>query len=542
MKSKTIASLLLAVVLCFGLTACSGEEEANSEGAAEENVVTLTESWDFSDGFYPVVTESSSSDGFGAQYWNRNFYNTLVCYDENGEIEGELAEEWGVSDDGLTYTFTLRDGVSFSDGTPLNADAVKTSLENVITNLGEQNGRYGKLTTIIASMDAPDDHTFVMTLAQPYYAALNDLTMSYLAVVNSTAFNGDPYELCADQTMGTGPYMYAGDSDGTTYTFARNPHYWGDAPEVDSFKVRVIEDNDAKVLALRSGEIDAIIGSTRLSYDAYGELSEDNAYTTAVDDRGNYTRYLGFNVSEAPFDDANVRKAIAYALDKDTLCSAVFRGIEKPADTLLEADKPYCDVEQTSYAFDLDEANESMDEAGWIDGDGDGVREKDGQRLEFTMKYMTEIGALDDAALTIASQLAEIGFDVTLSGSDMSTWYSAMLAGDYEITLYQTYGGVYDPSTLMTNMNSDLNADPVAQQVSSFLVGGNAPILELDSTPDTERVQEIYTEILQTNADQAVLVPVSYTRAFAAWNSDRISGYGFYPDSQYICVADIDME
>lgn len=546
MKAKRILSAAAAVILCLSLAACGNEEQASTESndatQAEETVVTLTESWDFSVGFYPVFN-ATISNNYGVMYWGRNFYNTLVCYDDNGEIQGELAENWDISDDGLTYTFTLRDGVKFSDGTELTAAAVKTSFESTIENLGVYNGSYGKITTIIASMDASDDQTFIITLTQPYYGTLNDLTMcNPMAIVNPAAFSGDPYDICTEQTMGTGPYMYAGDFDGTTYTFVRNPYYWGETPEVDSFKIKVIEDNDAKVLALRSGEIDAIIGSAQLSYDAYSELSQDDAFVTTVNDKGTKTRYVGFNLSVTPFDDIRVRQAVAYALDNETLCTSVFQRIEKPADSLFEADKPYCDVEQTAYSFDLDKAKSLMDEAGWIDSDGDGVREKDGQTLELTMPYKQGSASLDDAVLVIASQLSEIGFKITPSGTDMMTWWGLLVAGDYEITINATYGGAYDPSTYMTNINPDTSTDPIVKQFASALEGGNAMILELDNTIDMDRIQEIYTKVLGAIADHALLIPISYTREFAAWNSDVITGYEFYSDGQYVCVAGIHVD
>ena len=545
MKLKKILYTAIAVTLCLSLAACSDTAQSPSESgdaSAEETVVTLTENWDFSSGFYPIIT-SSNANNYGFTYWERNFYDTLVYYDENGEIQGELAESWDISDDGLTYTFTLRDGVKFSDGTDLTAAAVKTSIEGVINNLGAYVNSFGKVASIIDSMDSPDDKTFVMTLTQPYYGALNDLTMANpMSIVNPAAFDGDSYEICAEQTMGTGPYMYAGDFDGTTYTFVRNPYYWGEAPEVDSFKVKVIEDNDAKVLALRNDEIDAIIGASCLSYDAYSELSGDSSYGAAIDEKGTFTRYLGFNLSEAPFDDILVRQAIAYALDKDTLCSSVFAGIEMPADKMFMASKPYCDVAQEAYPFDLSKANELMDEAGWTDSDGDGVREKDGQKLELEIIYSVGYGSLDDAVLAIASQLAEIGFSITPNGTDIMTWLGSVGSGDYDFNLYQTYGGAYDPSTLMTNMNSDVSQDPGLLMISSFLEGGNALILELDSTSDLERVQEIYAEVLGTIADQALLVPVSYTREYAAWDSNIIAGYDFYSGTRYVNVANIHVE
>jgi len=548
MKLKKIISLVSAAAICLSLAACGSSgagtsPSGNPEPPAGPATVsaTLTESWEFTIGFYPVIT-AANSNNYGATYWNRNFYNTLVCYDKSGEIQGELAEDFIISDDGLTYTFYLRDEVKFSDGTPLTAEAVKTSMKAAIKNLDIYNGSYGKLSSIIVSMDTPDDKTFMMTLSQPYYGALNDLTMcNPLGIVSPSGLNEDltPKSDFLTQTYGTGPYMYAGDFDGTTYTFVRNPYYWGDAPELDQFKVKVIEDNDAKVLALRNGEVDAIIGASRMSYDAYGELSGDGDFGTAVNDSGSLTRYLGLNLSKAPFNDVNVRKAVAYALDQDALCSAVFQGVELPAETLFAKNRPYCDVPQTTYAFNLDKAKGLLDEAGWVDSDGDGIREKDGQKLEFTMNYTKSIGSVDDAALAIASQLSQIGFKITPNGTDMMTWFGAIQVGAYELTIYQTYGGAYDPTTVVSNMNPDTSTDPIAVQVASVLEGGNAVITELNSTADIERVQEIYAQLLGMIAEQSLMVPVSYTREFAAWDSDVISGYDFYSDSMYVIVAGI---
>lgn len=546
MRMKPLLAATLAAAMCLGLTACSpaAEPAVKDENNDTEKVITLSENWDFSSGFYPTLTASNASN-YGATYWNRNFYNTLVKYDEKGEITGELAETWEMSEDGTSYTFHLREGVKFSDGAALTSTAVKTSFEAAIKELGQYNGSYGKLTVLITSIETPDDNTVIINLSQPYYGALNDLTMcNPLAIVNPAAFNEDltPKDELKTKTMGTGPYLYDGEFEDNTYTFVRNPYYWGETPEIDSFKVKAIEDADARVLALRNGEIDAILGASRMTYDAYEELSQDKSFGTAVNDKASLTRYMGLNLSKVPFNDSKVRQAVAYALDQDTLCSTVLQGIEQPAETLFERSKPHCDVEQTTYEFDLDKANALMDEAGWIDSDGDGIREKDGQKLELTMSYTTDYGALDDMALTIASQLQKIGFKLTPNGTDMMTWFGAMTSGNYEITIYQSYGGAYDPSSMMTNMNSETSTDPVAMQFSSFLPGGNNLIAELDSTPSEERVNEIYHEILTTIADQCLLVPVSYTREFSAWNSEKIDSYTFYPDSMYVSVANIKLK
>ena len=220
MKFKRFAAFLTAAVLCLSLSACGGQSDSSQDGdSGEVKSIVLTESWDFESGFYPVITPSNATH-YGIIYWTHNFYDTLVKYTPEGELVGSLAESWDISDDGLVYTFKIREGVKFSDGTVLTAPMVKQSIQASITNLGMYNGTYGRLTALIASMDAPNDSTFIMTLSTPYYAALNDLSMSCpLAIVNPAAFEGgdeNAYTVLADATNGTGPYMYAGDYDGTT--------------------------------------------------------------------------------------------------------------------------------------------------------------------------------------------------------------------------------------------------------------------------------------------------------------------------------------
>lgn len=544
MKLKRFAATIFAALLCFNLAACSNQSDEPAEAENDEpKSIVLTESWDFESGFYPVITPSNATH-YGIIYWTHNFYDTLVKYTPDGELVGSLAESWDISDDGLVYTFKIREGIKFSDGTVLTAPMVKQSIQASITNLGMYNGTYGRLTALIASMDAPDDSTFVMTLSTPYYAALNDLSMCCpLGIVNPVAFEGGDegaYTVLAEATNGTGPYMYAGDFDGTTYTFVRNPYYWGEAPEADSFSIKVIPENDAKVLALRNGEIDGIIGSSRLSYDSFDSLKGDPAYGTLVAEATTLTRLLGFNMAVAPFDDGDVRMAVAYAIDQQALETAVFNGIETAAETVLPTNLPYCNVETVTYATDIGKANELLEGAGWIDADGDGVREKDGVKLEVILSYTNDLTAVENAVLAVKAQLEEVGFSVTLKGGDMMTWYGDVMAGTYNIALWKTTGGVYDPSASITNINPNSSADPVFAQYAPFI--GQELLDEVDSTADHGRVEEIYKVILTAIAGESLNVPLSYTHEIFAFDADKVIGYTFGYDNSYVDVANIDLK
>ncbi len=122
---------------------------------------------------------------------------------------------------------------------------------------------------------------------------------------------------------------------------------------------------------------------------------------------------------------------------------------------LLDPTLPYCDVETTTYSYDPDKAMELLESAGWVDSDGDGVREKDGVTLSVTLDYITNQGTLDDAALVIAQELGEVGFDVTLRGADNMTWFTQVFT-DFDFSLHSTYGGYYDPFLTMSNMNPEM--------------------------------------------------------------------------------------
>ncbi len=554
-RKRSITSLLalmLALAVCMTLSGAGGTASAEAE---EAKTVVLAESWSFPS-LYPVLSPETSVN-FGIGYWTMNFYDTLVTYDENSEITGALAESWEVSEDGMTYTFHLRDGVKFSDGTPLTADAVRQSIDAARLNLGSYVGNYGKIGALITETKAEDDSTFVLTLSNPYYSALNDLTYSLpYAIVNPKAFEGGPekaFENCASETMGTGPYMF--DSyDGSTYTFVRNPYYWGEAPEVDAFRIKEIPDNDAKILALQSGELTALLGSDKLTYDGFAQLSEAG-FGSNVNTCGTRTIYMGMRIADTMlwnesytevvqtvpagvFADKNVRLAAAHAIDQELLAASVFNGIEAPAETWFAPTKPFCDVEVTTYETDAEEAGRLLTEAGWVDEDGDGVREKDGQPLAVTVSFTNDFGTLAAAMTAVKSQLEAVGFSVELvPAADMMGWFMAAMSGSYDLIYWETNGGAMDPSSTVSNIGT--MADPILGQFTGF--GAITPELmaELDTTPSGERVQEIYETILQSVADEVLLIPLVYKNETSVWNTDVIADYSYYYDPGYTLVQNI---
>lgn len=270
----------------------------------------------------------------------------------------------------------------------------------------------------------------------------------------------------------------------------------------------------------------------------YTEISQDAAFGHAMDDSTNQTRYLGMNLNKAPFNDPLVREAVSYAVNQQELETSVFDGLETAAETLFPNEKPNCGVEVKTYPTDMEKAKQLMKEAGYEDTNDDGILEKDGTSLAIHFNYSQSLASVDNAVLSIAASLKELGFDVTIDAVDMNTWYGALMAGEYDLTFYNTAGGSFDPATDMSNMAPGAMGDPILCQFSAFFENPEI-FAELDSTSDSQRVQEIYGMILNGIADQNLLVPVTGTHDLALWNTDKITGYDFYTDASYVDIASV---
>lgn len=257
-----------------------------------------------------------------------------------------------------------------------------------------------------------------------------------------------------------------------------------------------------------------------------------------MDDSTNQTRYLGMNLNKAPFNDPLVREAVSYAVNQQELETSVFDGLETAAETLFTNEKPNCGVEVKTYPTDMEKAKQLMKEAGYEDTNDDGILEKNGTSLAIHFNYSQSLASIDNAVLSIAASLKELGFDVTIDAVDMNTWYGALMAGEYDLTFYNTAGGSFDPATDMSNMAPGAMGDPILCQFSAFFENPEI-FAELDSTSDSQRVQEIYGMILNGIADQNLLVPVTGTHDLALWNTDKITGYDFYTDASYVDIASV---
>ena len=552
MRMKRSTAALTAAVMAVSLAACSnnadpvGESSQPSQTDTEPQAVhlNLAESWDFQY-FYTIITpEVSSSSGYDITYYLTSFYDTLFEYNTDGEVVGVLAEDWSMSEDGKTYTFQIKQGVKFSDGSDLTAEDVAKSILAVPVNLGQYNGSYGRLSTIIEDAVVADEYTVELHLTQPYYNTLRELCLANpFGIVSSEQFNEDltAKDTFRTATYGTGPYMYAGDNDGQTWNFVRNPSYWGEAPDVDSFSIKYIPDNDAKILAMQNGEVDFLSGIKNISAESFEQMEQTEGFQAQADEKSLQTYYVGYNLSDPIFGDQTVREAISSAVDKDAIVESIYGGLYDKADTFFSRSLPYCDVEQTIYNFDLDHANQILDEAGYTDTDGDGIREKDGVKLSASFMYQTGSASDDNLVVYICDQASKIGIELTPQSAQMMDWYAMVQSGEYGLTIFKTQGGYYDPASVVTNINPATSMDPILMQIGVSQPEIAALVDELDSSADEARIQEIYSTILTTMADQCLTTPLIYTRQLTVY-SDTVSSYTFPTDASFTSVQNIHLK
>ena len=544
---RVFATGIAGILLAFSLVGCSQTKNQPVEtgsNSQELREITLCESWNFDGGFSVLQAPALHNGTFGLLYYLDNFYETLVRYD-NGEIIPGLAEKWEVSSDALTYTFTLKQGIKFSDGEELNAEVVKLNFDNMPAILGDSNGVFGLTSTLLDEVTVVDEYTVAVKLTTPYYGALQDFTLPLpMGIMSPNAFNedGSLSESVKTQTMGSGPYMYNGQKENDVYTFVRNPYYDRGEPDVDIFHVKVIPDNDAKLLALRNGEVDMLLSANNMSYDAYQELSQDTSFGTLTSDAVIQTRILGINPVSQPFEDVEIRQAVNYAINKESICQNIFSGVEVPAESVMDPALPYCDIDTGSYHYSPEQAVKLLEDAGWFDVDGDGVREKDGVKLSTSISCSSDLAMLEDVTAAVAEDLKAVGFEVTTSSKETMTYYQDVNRGEYGIGIGITFNIPMDPFQFVANLRREPMRDNMVAQGLQSLPNSDALINSLYSMTEDAEIQEVYNSILQTLHDDAVIIPLSRVKGIVAFQNEEIAGYTFASEPDYYNIALVDLK
>ena len=526
MKKKLFSLISALLCLCMVLSACggptnsdpssstSGSQSGDSPQDKTLTIATMTETTTLSPLYMGVYNYSMCT----------MLYETLLKY-EDGEVKGNLAESYSFNEDGTVMTLTLRQGITFHDGTPFNAEAVKKNLDFM-----HSNPQYMACPGIydIESVEATDEYTVTITYPHPYYGYAYDFCWpDVMIIVSPTVFIEGDY-MNFSGISGTGPYAFDHRESGQYTRFVRNEDYWGDAPYYDEIVVKYIPESTSRIQALQNGEIDMIFGSALLSYDEYVQVTAMDGMAGQISESDTRVRDLVVNASRPLLTDLKVRQAIAYAIDKESLSENLTYGYEKAAELPFTEDSPYMDIvlEQT-YSYDQEQANLLLDEAGWVVNDSTGIREKDGQSLSLVLTLDSAYGSFDHSVATvIKDQLSKVGIEVSINGMEKMDWMNGYMAGEFDLTLWPGNYAFANPNCWFNPMSSMTPQTPALMGLSDSQEFLDA-IAETTVTDDEERLTELFTYLYNYDIGNVIDIPLNYYKDVIVYNSEKIAGYEF---------------
>jgi peptide/nickel transport system substrate-binding protein len=366
------------------------------------------------------------------------YLESLVSLDRNGEILPWLASEWEQSDDGLTWTFTIRDGVTFTDGTPLNAEAVRANIAHVQDPATLSSTGYLALGKV-ASAEAVDERTLRLTLSTPDSALLESLSQPWLAIQSPAGLARGMDANCA-QPIGTGPFAVDSWDRQSSITLVRNDDYTsppGDAGHdgpayLERIVWRFLPDSASRYAALQAGEVDVIDNAQP---DTIVQAQNADGLQELDAPRPGSSNRLELNSGKAPFDDVRVREAFIRAVNVDDAVQGLFLGTAERSYSPLSSVEPLAYSEPDLFEYDPDAAADLLDAAGWTERDSDGYRVKGGERLSLRLPVSTNQSIPAEQSLfeQLQAGAKDAGFEVVLDPLDLSSWYGALGENDYDL-------------------------------------------------------------------------------------------------------------
>ncbi|AQX56495.1 nickel ABC transporter substrate-binding protein [Priestia flexa] len=495
------------LLLSAFLTACTNNA---SEVKKDDNMLTMAWPRDVGE-MNPHVYNPSQL------FAQSMVYEPLVSYQEGGKLQSELAESWEISEDGKSYTFHLRKGVKFSDGTDFNAQIVKKNFDAILKNkdLHSWLGFMNKIDQV----NVIDDNTFQLSLTEPYYPTIQEL-----AVVRPVRFLGEAgfpkdgdTSKGVEKEVGTGPWILDEYKKDEYAIYKRNENYWGELPKVEKIKVKVIPDAETRVLAFEKGEVDLLYGEGSISLDTFKQLEANDTYKTSISEPV-ATRQLVMNTKKEQLADERVRQALQYAFNKEAMVEGVTSGVEEKADNILPTNFPYTkNLDAKPVDYDVKKAEALLDEAGWKLPKGKEVREKDGQPLEVELMYDSAENIQKTMAETLQAEWAALGVKLNIIGVELAEQVQRFKGNEFDINFFSNYGAPYDPHTFVNVVASDgygfkeaISAYPNKDELIKQMV-------EVPKTTDEKERQELYTSILTSLQEQGAIVPISYIKKTAVY-------------------------
>ncbi|MDO4552151.1 MAG: ABC transporter substrate-binding protein [Bacillota bacterium] len=494
---KKWIALLLAFAMVFCLFACGGGEEDPAAGdggeaeGASSVIVGIQQDFDSLD---PYIAQAS-----GTEEIMLNVFAGLLSFSPEGEMTPGLAESWEISEDGLIYTFHLREGVTFHDGSDFTAADVKYSLDRLCgKDPDEPEVTKATFADVITEVVVVDDYTVEM------HINANDASFLAYMYVGMMPEGSGPDQ--ATHPIGAGPYMFVDYTPGMGMNLTKFENYYEEGlPKIDEVEVKIFADMSTAVLALSNGEYDYMT----VTYDILEQVPADSY---VIEQYGSNTiQLLGLNNSFEPFQDVRVRQAINYAINKDDIISIVAPGSEKVGSNFSPVMGFWYEDLSDYYTYDPEQAQALLAEAGYSD-------------LTFTCRVASEYDQNVDAATIIKDQLAQVGVTMELDIIDWNTW------------LEEVYTNFSHEATVI-GFTGKLDPDPVLKR---FMQGYGRNFINFDNdryteiietarlTNDVDERAALYKEAQTILAQEAASVFIQDVTNYVAVNAE-LQGFVSYP-------------
>lgn len=546
---KEIVSVMMAACLFASLaTGCgtanesetsskSGSEAASVTSASEEAAGAVSKSGETTtDGERADLVLGATTGFFGAESldvaynwdgWIMSIYGiseNLYRLDENIEPQPWIAESVETPDEN-TWVFTIRDGVTFSNGKTVDAKAVKACFERTY----EKNERADS-TLKIKSMEA-DGMKFTIVTPEPNPTLLNDLCDPLLGIYDATE---EP-----DEELGvscTGPYVATSFTAMTDVKMRANENYWGGAPKADTVELKIIDDQDALDMALANGEIDLIAQETA---NGASKFTDTSKYTT---DTVTTTRanFLSFNLKTEGLDDLAVRQAINYCIDREGYADVVYQGFATPCYGIYPDNLAFGGTDGlnlTVDSYDADKAKEILADAGYQDTDGDGILDKDGVNLSFKVLTYSYNDNCIQLADMLQAELSQIGIELSIETQDVLD--DPLASGDFDLAILNYAMAPIGTPSYFINMLFTTGASNNYGGYSNEKV--DALAAEIGTTSDNDKVVSLTRELKQQVLDDMPFAFVADQQLIFVY-SNKVKGVQINPTEYYLVTNTLSVE
>lgn len=490
------AGLMGATSALAALTGCGGSDDGGADAGAGDSG-----SGDASSSYAKTIVIGRASDSNNLDpvtcvgninifIFNLIIEGLLKTTDDGSDIEPCLAEDMPeISDDGLTYTFKVKSGLKFSDGSDVTAEDWKWTFERAMTT---EDSNWISTVENIDHVDCPDDTTVIVTFKTPAASALACLCVFELGVQSKAYYDKVGAEEYKNAIIGTGPYMVKEWKKGEYLTLTKNPNYRDPSlPLTEEIEFKVVADDNSRKVQLQGGDIQI---ATDVPFSTMKELDSDPDVMPHADP-STFTYFLALNVTGKYFGDEKVREAVAAATDPQEVVDMTTYGYGTPIGTIFSTTSEYCDTSLVPNTRDVEKAKSLLAEAGYADG------------INVTFLVRGGNDFYGQVATVLQSQWKEAGIEVTVDSKESTAYSAARDALEDDLCIDAWSDDIQDPSEFMQfvfDFDTANGYDTGFQQPDDMVALNDAANVETD----VEKRKEIYKEIQQKINAQHIFVPL----------------------------------